>query len=126
MNEGLKLWKDLLYLFFRLLKNGNIEIVSGGWVMNDEANSHWFSIIQQYTQGHQWLLNNLDYIPKNAWAIDPFGHSSAQPYLLKLAGFENSVIQRVHYRVKKELASNRQLEFKWRQLWGKYEMIIKP
>ncbi|CAK1583462.1 unnamed protein product [Parnassius mnemosyne] len=112
--------------FKSLLKSGQIEIVTGGWVMNDEANSHWISIIQQLTTGHQWLFDNLGYIPKNAWAIDPFGHSSAQPYLLKLAGLENSVIQRVHYRVKKELALNRQLEFKWRQLWdgnGKTDMF---
>ncbi|XP_072930034.1 alpha-mannosidase 2 [Epargyreus clarus] len=103
--------------FQNLLKSGQIEIVTGGWVMNDEANSHWLGIVQQLTTGHQWLIDNLGYIPKNAWAIDPFGHSSAQPYLLKLTGFENSIIQRVHYRVKKELALNRQLEFKWRQLW---------
>lgn len=87
--------------------------------MNDEANSHWLSIIQQLTTGQQWLIDNLGYIPKNGWAIDPFGHSSTQPYLLKLTGLENTVIQRVHYRIKKELALNRQLEFKWRQLWGK-------
>ncbi|CAH0728275.1 unnamed protein product, partial [Brenthis ino] len=103
--------------FQSLLKSGQIEIVTGGWVMNDEANSHWLSIIQQLTTGHQWLIDNLGYIPKNGWSIDPFGYSSTQPYLLKLSGFENSVIQRVHYRVKKELAMNRQLEFKWRQLW---------
>lgn len=101
-----------------MLKSGQIEIVTGGWVMNDEANSHWLSIVEQLTTGHQWLLDNLGYIPKNGWAIDPFGHSSTQPYLLKLSGIENSVIQRIHYRVKKELAANRQLEFKWRQLWG--------
>ncbi|KAM3962504.1 alpha-mannosidase 2 [Aphomia sociella] len=113
-------------IFQSLLKSGNIEIVTGGWVMNDEANSHWFAIIQQLTTGHQWIFDNLGYIPKNAWSIDPFGYSSSQPYLLKLAGFENSVIQRVHYRVKKELALNRQLEFKWRQLWdgvGKTDMF---
>ncbi|XP_047033618.1 alpha-mannosidase 2 isoform X2 [Helicoverpa zea] len=112
--------------FLSLLKSGKIEIVTGGWVMNDEANSHWLSIIRQLTTGHQWLIDNMGYIPKNAWAIDPFGYSSTQPYLLKLAGFENSVIQRVHYRVKKELASNKQLEFKWRQLWdgvGKTDMF---
>ncbi|CAG9789046.1 unnamed protein product [Diatraea saccharalis] len=103
--------------FRSLLKSGKIEIVTGGWVMNDEANSHWLSIIQQLTTGHQWLLENLSYLPRNGWSIDPFGYSSAQPYLLKLAGIENTVIQRVHYRIKKELALNRQLEFKWRQLW---------
>ncbi|XP_052756455.1 alpha-mannosidase 2 [Galleria mellonella] len=113
-------------IFKNLLKSGKLEIVTGGWVMNDESSSHWLSIIQQLTTGHQWLFDNLGYIPKNAWSIDPFGYSSSQPYLLKLAGLENSVIQRVHYRVKKELALNRQLEFKWRQLWdgvGKTEMF---
>ncbi|KAG7298084.1 hypothetical protein JYU34_018854 [Plutella xylostella] len=112
--------------FENLLKAGNIEVVTGGWVMNDEANSHWMSVAQQLTQGHQWLLKNLNYLPKNAWSIDPFGYSSSQPYLLKLAGFENSVIQRVHYRVKKELAQHKQLEFKWRQTWdgvGKTDMF---
>ncbi|XP_013192183.2 alpha-mannosidase 2 [Amyelois transitella] len=112
--------------FKNLLKSGKLEIVTGGWVMNDEANSHWLSIVQQLTTGHQWLLDNVDYIPKNSWHIDPFGHSSTQPYLNKLAGFDNALIQRVHYRIKKELALNRQLEFKWRQLWdgvGKTDMF---
>ncbi|KAJ0173745.1 hypothetical protein K1T71_010894 [Dendrolimus kikuchii] len=104
-------------IFKDLLKTGQLEIVTGGWVMNDEANSHWLSIIQQLTTGHQWLIDNIGYTPKNGWAIDPFGYSSTQPYLLKLAGFENTLIQRVHYRMKKELASNRQLEFRWRQVW---------
>lgn len=112
--------------FLNLLKSKKLEIVTGGWVMNDEANSHWLSVVQQLTTGHQWLLDNLGYVPKNAWSIDPFGYSSAQPYLLKIAGFDNSMIQRVHYRIKKELASNRQLEFRWRQLWdgvGKTDMF---
>lgn len=104
-------------IFTDLVKSGQLEIVTGGWVMNDEANAHWLSIIQQLTTGHQWLIDNLDIIPKNTWAIDPFGYSSSQPYLSKLAGFDNSVIQRVHYRIKKELALNKQLEFRWRQLW---------
>lgn len=113
-------------VFRDLLKTGQLEIVTGGWVMNDEANSHWLSVIQQLTTGHQWLMENIGYTPKNAWSIDPFGYSSAQPYLYKLGGFDNMLIQRVHYRVKKELASNRQLEFKWRQLWdgvGKTDMF---
>lgn len=135
LNEGIGrkfIWAEISYLalwwnsdasdkektaFLNLIKNNKIEIVTGGWVMNDEASSHWISTAQQLTTGHQWCIDNLGIIPKNGWAIDPFGYSSSQPYLLKLAGLENSVIQRLHYRIKKELASNRQLEFKWRQLW---------
>ncbi|KAJ8936612.1 hypothetical protein NQ314_012227 [Rhamnusium bicolor] len=110
----------------RLLHNNQLEIVTGGWVMNDEANSHWISIMHQLTEGHQWLQQNLNYTPLSSWSIDPFGMSLTQPALLKEMGLQNMLIQRVHYSVKKHLASKQQLEFRWRQLWdgtGKTEMF---
>lgn len=101
----------------RLILDGQLEIVGGGWVMPDEAVSHWIAQLTQLTQGHQWLKSNLDYVPNTGWAIDPFGLSPTMPHLLKGAGLENVVIQRVHYNVKKLLAREKHLEFRWRQLW---------
>ncbi|RTG84136.1 alpha-mannosidase II [Schistosoma bovis] len=46
--------------FKRLLLNGHWEIVSGGWVMPDEAVTHYYPIIDQFIEGHHWLLEHFD------------------------------------------------------------------
>ncbi|XP_034032721.1 alpha-mannosidase 2x isoform X2 [Thalassophryne amazonica] len=101
----------------KLILGGQLEIVTGGWVMTDEANVHYFAMIDQLIEGHQWLERNLGITPRSGWAVDPFGHSATMPYILKRANLTSMLIQRVHYSIKKHFASTRSLEFMWRQAW---------
>uniref|UniRef100_G1PC04 Alpha-mannosidase n=1 Tax=Myotis lucifugus TaxID=59463 RepID=G1PC04_MYOLU len=100
----------------RLVGTGQLEMATGGWVMPDEANSHYFALIDQLIEGHQWLEKNLGVTPRSGWAV-PFGHSPTMAYLLRRANLTSMLIQRVHYAIKKHFAATHSLEFMWRQSW---------
>ncbi|KHJ95389.1 glycosyl hydrolase family 38 protein [Oesophagostomum dentatum] len=79
----------------QLLESGKFEIVTGGWVMTDEANAHYFSIITELMEGHEWIKNHVgSFRPKSHWSIDPFGLSPSLPQLLTAANITNAAIQR--------------------------------
>ena len=52
--------------------------------MNDEASTHYNSIIDQHSLGAEFLRNEFGECarPKIGWQIDPFGHSREQASLL--------------------------------------------
>jgi lysosomal alpha-mannosidase len=54
-----------------------LEFISGGWCMNDEASTHYNSIIDQHSLGAEFLHDQFGECarPKIGWQIDPFGHS---------------------------------------------------
>lgn len=114
-------WKDLKEDVRRdvrrLIKRRQLEIVSGGWILTDEANCHYSAIIDQMTVGHHWLRDNIGVVPRTSWSLDPFGYSSFHPYLYKHAGYENAVILRVSGNMKSRLSEERGMEFFWRQMW---------
>ncbi|KAL0902689.1 hypothetical protein ABMA27_000506 [Loxostege sticticalis] len=102
----------------KLIKEGRLEITTGGWVMPDEACTHIYALIDQFIEGHNWVKTNLGVIPKTGWSIDPFGHGPTVPYLLDRSGLEGTIIQRIHYAWKQWLAQRQIEEFHWIPGWS--------
>lgn len=100
--------------FRQLVEQGRLEFVGGGWVSPDEASVSPNAIIDNYMTGHRYLQKTFGVVPKVAWQVDPFGHSSITPMLLGQIGFEGIVINRIHHTLKEHFKRNRQLEFVWR------------
>ncbi|KAH9519609.1 Alpha-mannosidase 2, partial [Bulinus truncatus] len=129
-NPNLKfIWSEVTYLekwfslpdsktdqLKRLINNGQLEVVTGGWVMTDEAVAHYTSMLDQLMEGHLWLYNH-GISPNTSWSVDPFGHSPTMTYLLSQADIHHMVIQRVHFAIKRHFAKQQNLEFFWRQAW---------
>eukprot|EP00029_Vermamoeba_vermiformis_P007896 TRINITY_DN3546_c0_g1_i1.p1 TRINITY_DN3546_c0_g1~~TRINITY_DN3546_c0_g1_i1.p1 ORF type:complete len:1137 (-),score=300.82 TRINITY_DN3546_c0_g1_i1:18-3428(-) len=100
----------------KLIDNKQFEFVAGGWVQNDEANAHYHQVIDQVTEGHQYLWENFKVKPRVAWQIDPFGHSSLTPSLFAKAGFDALVINRIHFDTKTKYKAAKHMEFIWHGL----------
>ena len=93
------------------LARGQIEIVNGGWVMHDEATTHYLSQVEQMTEGHEWLLKEFGVKPRFAWQIDPFGYTMTSPTMFAKMGFEAVVHNRIYHVLKQEWREKQHLEY---------------
>lgn len=68
----------------KLIENGQLEFILGGWCMNDEATVHYTAMIQQLSLGVDYLSSLFGECghPLIGWQIDPFGHSKVQAWVL--------------------------------------------
>ncbi|KAJ8308818.1 hypothetical protein KUTeg_013692 [Tegillarca granosa] len=113
-----KWWSEASIVQKQKFKRGQLEIVTGGWVMTDEGTAHYVAMLDQLIEGHQWLKHNLGIIPNISWSVDPFGHSPTMAYLLKKSDQRAMIIQRIHYAIKRHFAKEKNFEFRWRQIWA--------
>ncbi|XP_078036305.1 lysosomal alpha-mannosidase II isoform X1 [Augochlora pura] len=99
-----------------LINEGRLEIISGGWSMNDEATTHYHSIIDQFTWGFRRLQDTFGTCakPHIGWQIDPFGHSREQASLFSQMGFDGLFLGRIDYQDKQQRLQNKSMEFIWK------------
>ena len=100
----------------KLVKEGRLEFINGGWCMNDEASTHYNAIIDQMTYGLKFIEDNFgsDARPRIAWHIDPFGHSAEQASLFSQMSFDGFFFARIDYADKALRAKEQRMEMVWR------------
>uniref|UniRef100_A0A2K5VD45 Alpha-mannosidase n=1 Tax=Macaca fascicularis TaxID=9541 RepID=A0A2K5VD45_MACFA len=99
-----------------LVRQGRLEFANGGWVMNDEAATHYGAIVDQMTLGLRFLEDTFgsDGRPRVAWHIDPFGHSREQASLFAQMGFDGFFFGRLDYQDKRVRMQKLEMEQVWR------------
>ncbi|XP_066593863.1 lysosomal alpha-mannosidase isoform X1 [Prorops nasuta] len=121
--ETAYLWKwwqrqseEVRSLTRRLINEGRLEIIGGAWSMNDEATTHYHSIVDQFTWGFRRLNDTFGQCarPKIGWQIDPFGHSREQASLFAQMGFDGMLFGRLDYEDKSKRLSEKSSEFVWK------------
>jgi len=105
--------QDTQSLLKQLIARGQFEFINGGYCMNDEAAVYYEDSIDQMTIGHQFLLQNFNYIPEIGWHIDPFGHASAQAALFAQMGFKAFFFGRIDYQDKAQRLNTSAMEMVW-------------
>ncbi|XP_039626448.1 lysosomal alpha-mannosidase [Polypterus senegalus] len=100
----------------KLVNQGRLEFINGGWCMNDEASTHYNAIIDQMTLGLRFLKDTFGDCgrPRVAWHIDPFGHSREQASLFAQMGFDGFFFGRLDYQDKMARMKQKEMELMWR------------
>ena len=107
----------------KLYSSGQLEFIGGGWVMHDEADTSVRGILNQMTEGLQFLQSELGVRPRVGWHIDPFGHSLFTPELYSLLGYRAFVLNRIPDPLKQEMKKTRGLEFFWRNPYSNHSVF---
>lgn len=98
----------------KLVADGRLTFVNGGYVQHDEASSYYQAMIDQTTLGHRFLKKTFGVVPRIGWQIDPFGHSSTQAGLLSSQlGFDALFFGRADYQDMARRIDSKELELVW-------------
>ncbi|KAF7652581.1 hypothetical protein LDENG_00095180 [Lucifuga dentata] len=100
----------------RLVDEGRLEFVNGGWCMSDEATTHYSAVIDQMTMGLRFLNETFGPCgrPRVAWHIDPFGHAREHASMFAQMGFDGFFFGRVDYQDRACRMRQKEQELLWR------------
>ncbi|KAK5975324.1 hypothetical protein GCK32_006640 [Trichostrongylus colubriformis] len=67
------------------VKQGRLDLVTGSWVMTDEANAYFPVTVDNIVEGFQFIKKEFGIKPSVLFSLDPFGHSNSIAYLYSQA-----------------------------------------
>lgn len=82
----------------QLVKEGRLDLISGGWSAPDEATTTYDNLIDNLMIGQQFLQKEFGHHSRISWQIDVFGMSSGYARLARDLGFEALVFTRMDYK----------------------------
>lgn len=99
----------------QLVHEGRLEFVGGSWSMNDEAVTHYHSIIENFAWGLKFLNDTFGPCsrPKVGWQIDPFGHSNEMATIFAQMGYDGVLFARSDYQDFANRIANKAAEMIW-------------
>ncbi|XP_061130848.1 lysosomal alpha-mannosidase [Syngnathus typhle] len=100
----------------RLVDQGRLEFVNGGWCMSDEAATHYSAVLDQMTMGLRFLNQTFGPCgrPRVAWHIDPFGHAREHASMFAQMGYDGFFFGRVDYQDRYRRMRAKEQELLWR------------
>ncbi|GKY91492.1 hypothetical protein MPSEU_000121400 [Mayamaea pseudoterrestris] len=97
-----------------LIANEQLSFANGGYSMHDEACAHYIGMVDQTSLGHDFLWQELGYVPTVGWQLDPFGHSATQANLLTArTGLDALYFGRIDYQDLELRQARRECEGLW-------------
>lgn len=96
-----------------LVKNGQLELINGGWSMHDEACPTYEAMVDNMMIGHQFILKEFGIKPRIGWQIDPFGHSNTNARVFAEMGFDAWFFARGDWADKQKRAAEKAMEWVW-------------
>ncbi|KAJ8898443.1 hypothetical protein PR048_003803 [Dryococelus australis] len=107
---------DMRQTYRKLVNSGQIEMIGGGWSMNDEAATHYQSTVDNFSWGLRRLNDTFGECgrPRIGWQIDPFGHSRETASIMARMGFDGLFFGRLDYQDKQQRLQNKTMEMMWK------------
>ena len=99
----------------KLVANGQLVFVDGGWSQHDSGATHYSTMLDQTTFGQAFLHKQFGLAPRIGWHLDPFGHTATQGALLCAeVGFDAFFFARMDYQDRDARRARGDMEMIWR------------